>query len=151
MRLTFSLPLASIPKGRPRTARAGHVYTPKRTREFETAVTKAVLQRLPEDFTLLTGYLSMSYTFYLKVPKSWPKSKREQALAKVIYPQVGDLDNRVKAVSDALNGVLFLDDKQIVKSTEQVFYAKGDAVQFTVSEIGSAYERDNTGGVGVGG
>ena len=145
--IDFWLHMKSVPKGRPRAARAGHMYTPKRTRDFEAAVAEAVREQLPEDFSIITNPVHMSYVFYVKVPKSWKAAKKAAALRQDIYPMVGDLDNRVKAVSDALNGLLFLDDRQIVQSTEAVLYhATVDSIYFTVTELGSNHEEDHGGG-----
>lgn len=47
------------------------------------------------------------------VPKSWPKALREQA-ANVMHIADPDLDQLVKQVQDALVGIAYLDDNQVV-------------------------------------
>jgi Holliday junction resolvase RusA-like endonuclease len=61
---------------------------------------------------------------FLPVPGSWPKSKKAKALAGIITPTVKpDADNLAKSVCDALNGVAWVDDKQVIKL--HVFKAYG--------------------------
>ena len=49
------------------------------------------------------------------VPASWSQKKRAEALAGVIRPAVKpDFDNVAKLYCDALNGIVWQDDKQIV-------------------------------------
>jgi Holliday junction resolvase RusA-like endonuclease len=57
----------------------------------------------------------MKCDFYKGVPKSWSEKKRQQALAGLIKP-IGrpDCSNYLKGVEDALNGIAYLDDSQIV-------------------------------------
>ena len=50
------------------------------------------------------------------IPKSFSKSKRQMAMDGWILPRVKpDVDNVAKAVLDALNGVCYADDKQVVQ------------------------------------
>ena len=90
MTTLFSLHLRPVPKGRPRLGN-GHAYTPERTRVYEQQVAWAYKQA---GGTLHEGPLAVTMVFRAK---TWP----------------GDLDNLVKAVLDALNGIAWRDDRQI--------------------------------------
>jgi len=62
----------------------------------------------------LTGPLKMDVIFYLRRPKS----------VKLKYPDKRpDLDNYVKAIGDALEGICYLDDAQVVTSCASKMYA----------------------------
>ncbi len=55
------------------------------------------------------------------------------------YADVPDLDNLQKALFDALNGVIYRDDRQVVRVAAQKIYANGTeppAVHVTIQEIG---------------
>lgn len=53
---------------------------------------------------------------YRAVPKSWSKRKRADAIADKIRPTTKpDLDNVIKGIKDALNGVWYKDDSQVVE------------------------------------
>jgi len=85
-----------VPKGRPRLSH-GAVYTPKRTQAWETLVAweaRAAMQAAGMD--IFTEPVSIALQFY--------------------YGNRGaDLDNLVKAVWDAFNGVVWCDDVQVVE------------------------------------
>ncbi|MDE2096954.1 MAG: RusA family crossover junction endodeoxyribonuclease [Patescibacteria group bacterium] len=64
----------------------------------------------------LQGCLALDLTSEMPPAASWPAWKREAALEGRIRPTgTPDLDNLFKAAQDALNGVVWLDDAQIVE------------------------------------
>lgn len=106
-------------KGRPRFARVGqHVraFTDAQTVSMENwvkACAVKVWNRPP-----LTGALGIRLEIGVPVPSSWSKRKREEALAGVVKPtSKPDLDNALKLAADALNGIVWADDKQITEAT----------------------------------
>lgn len=69
------------------------------------------------------------------VPQAWSKSKREKALNGEICPQTKpDCDNIVKSVLDALNGVAYADDKQVVAVSCRKKYAAEPCVMVKIEE-----------------
>ncbi len=53
---------------------------------------------------------------YFPVPQSYSKKKRGECIAGVIKPTMKpDIDNVIKAALDAMNGVVFDDDKQVIE------------------------------------
>lgn len=113
-----------VPKGRPRFTRSGHVYTPKKTKEFEKLVKLKARQAVTEQ---LEGPLEMEVMFFIRKPKT---VKRE-------YPEVKpDLDNLEKALKDALNGVVYRDDAQIVRKISCKLYDTHGSIQVKISQIG---------------
>jgi Holliday junction resolvase RusA-like endonuclease len=122
---SFTLSIAPIPKGRPRLAR-GRAFTPERTRHFEESLRWYL--RAAYRWSPLAGPILLSATFRLQRPKS-NKDK---------YPSghVGDLDNFLKALKDAGNGILWVDDCQVVKygDVEKV-YAPIASITVTFEEL----------------
>lgn len=99
-------------KGRPRFTRGGHVYTPKATRDYEMAIREAyenATGRPPEPFS---GPISVCIMTYRQLPKSTPKSVLSEP-----DTHKPDIDNVAKIVLDALNGVAWEDDAQVVSLT----------------------------------
>ncbi|MDR1647770.1 MAG: RusA family crossover junction endodeoxyribonuclease, partial [Zoogloeaceae bacterium] len=71
-------------------------------------------------------------------PASWSKKKRGAALGnpRAILPaKRPDLDNVVKSVCDAMNGVVFRDDAQIVRLTAEKIYAECPCVRVQIEAI----------------
>lgn len=121
----FSVPGVPKGKGRPRFTGRGRAYTPKATRDYERAVREAALEqaRIMQflKYPPKTA-LRVSVIAWFPVPVSWPKWKREAAAAGDIYPTgKPDADNILK-VLDALNGVLWHDDAQIVEAVGRKRY-----------------------------
>lgn len=105
----FGLPVAQA-RARARTFQyAGHtrvsMYDPATSRDWKRTVLAQILPHKPP--APVDGPLVLTVVFYLPRPKSAPK--------RVQYPdRKPDLSNLVKAIEDALNGVVFTDDARLV-------------------------------------
>lgn len=133
MRIEFTINGECVPKARPRFSKFGHVYTTPKTRAYENIVkSTAIDNRVP----CITTALRVELIIYKSIPKSFSKKKRELANEGKIYPVVKpDIDNYVKAVLDGLNGVLFVDDKQIVDFRAIKKYSDNPRVEVTAWSI----------------
>jgi Holliday junction resolvase RusA-like endonuclease len=111
-----------VGKGRPRFVRAtGHAYTPGKTRSYEQHLGFAGQQAMVGK-PLLEGALAVHVEACFIVPKSWSRAKQAEALLGLVRPTVApDADNLIKTL-DALNGVVWLDDKQIVEASIRKIY-----------------------------
>lgn len=104
--LTFTVPGLPAPKKRPRVAfkdRRGrplkkpHTYTPGRTRDYESAVAWAAREAMTQTgMREIVGWVSL-----------W-------VVAFVESEHQGDGDNFLKSVADALQGVAYANDRQVV-------------------------------------
>ena len=126
-----------VPKGRPRFRRTKTfitTYTPKKTLDFEDQVKKASQDSMGNVEPLETPIAVYLY-FRLPMPQSWSKKRKEAALKGFEAPtKKPDWDNLGKAVSDALNGVIFKDDSQIVSAHVRKIYSAVPGVDIYVSE-----------------
>ena len=116
MRIT--VPGDPVAKGRPRRSRYG-AYTPERTRIHEDAV-RWILKAACEE--PIVGAVKLGLTFTLSIPKSWSRKKREAAIINPWHTGKPDLDNLVKLLLDAANGVLWDDDAQVAVLSAQKLY-----------------------------
>ncbi len=124
-------------KGRPRFTRASHAYTPARTREYEDLIALRALQEMrgrhpiPRDVPLHVKIIAI-----FGVPVSWPKKKRLAALQGVLrHTRKPDYDNVAKAVCDALNGIVFEDDCQIVRGYVEKIYGPEPMLKIFIEEL----------------
>lgn len=101
-------------KGRPRFSRAGgFAYTPQPTRNYEAALRFAG-QLAMNGAAPIEGPLKVEILAAFSVPQSWSKKKQCKAHTGLVRPTGRpDLDNIAKML-DALNGVVWRDDAQIV-------------------------------------
>jgi Holliday junction resolvase RusA-like endonuclease len=126
--------IKALSKERPRTGKGGHFFTPKRTREYERQIREAAevfVQRAPVDFPI-----ALEVSIFHKVPKSWHADQIMWALEGKIFPSRGDLDNKVKAISDALNGIVFVDDVQVVRLNAAAFFGRTELVCVKATRAG---------------
>ncbi len=114
---TFTVDGRPQGKGRPRASAVhGHarMRTPDETIQYENWI-RVCYQR--EHGTLrFEPPIVLEINAYFEIPKSYTKKKRELCAQGAIRPTCKpDIDNVVKAVADALNGVAYKDDSGIVE------------------------------------
>lgn len=116
---TFDVPGIPVPKGRPKFARRdGFVsaYTPKKTADYEAHVKQTAIDAMKADSRLCAGPVSVAMIIRVPVPTSWSKKRQAAAGNGSIAPtKKPDCDNVAKAVLDAMNGLVFFDDSQVVE------------------------------------
>jgi len=129
--------LDPVAKGRARVTKRGHAYTPKKTKLFEEAVRlSAIAQMRRGGHGIESGPISVHVALVFTPPKSWPKWKRAAAIAgDVKHTGKPDADNLAKGVCDALNGIAWVDDSQIVSLTVSKGYAAESGVFIGVDKV----------------
>lgn len=145
MRVSFHVPGAVVGKGRARIGKVGphaRMFTPEKTVNYENLVkTQAYIAFCDRLYAgasggLLEGALQANLLIGVAIPASFSKKKRAQALAGEIYPTTKpDLDNCIKSVFDAMNGVVYADDKQIVTTVTKKRYREAPGLWVTVFAI----------------
>ena len=136
--IKFEVPGKPFGKQRPRAfgvKKFTKMYTPKETVNYETLVKELFIVAYP-GWTPLTGPLSMTITAYFPIPKSYSKKKRVQCIAFERQPEkVPDVDNIAKVVSDALNAIAYVDDKQIVSLDVSKWYSDRPRVEIEIVKV----------------
>lgn len=132
----FFVPGKPQGKGRPRAAARGkfvRMYTPEKTASYESTIALAASQAMAGR-PPIEGPVVASIFIALPVPASWSKKKQAQALADQLLPITKpDSDNVVKAVFDAINGVVWGDDTQVVDHVARKRYRARPGVSVTIS------------------
>ena len=134
MRISFTIYGQPVAKGRPKFS--GHVYTPPKTKEYEENVKALFLS----NFGMLPfnkdAKLCVEIYAWYQIPKSKPKQVKENMRLEIIRPTVKpDLDNVIKIIMDALNGVAYPDDKQVVEIHAIKRYSDDPCVTVMIEEI----------------
>ena len=131
----LEVPGKVIGKGRPRlNTYTGVVYTPTKTKDYETLVEQYFLLKYPR-FKILEGRLKVSILAYFAIPKSTKKSDINEMLENNISPtKKPDIDNIVKIVLDSMNRFAFKDDIQITKLEVEKRYGLEEKVCIKIEE-----------------
>ena len=125
-------------KGRPKFARRGNfvqTYTDKKTTSYEELV-KFYANIAMVDLDPLQGAVAVYIYIKLAVPKSYSKKRTEACLSGLERPtKKPDWDNVAKSICDAMNGIVYMDDTQIVDAHVTKVYAANAGVDVGVKEI----------------
>jgi Holliday junction resolvase RusA-like endonuclease len=128
--IVFVIPGTARGKQRPRATRTGRVYTPAQTVNQEAYI-KMLAATAMRGLAPFGGPLEATFAINVAIPKSFTKQQREKIAEGKLFPtSKPDIDNVVKLLCDAMNGVVYGDDKQIVDLFVNKMYA--DHAQTTV-------------------
>tara|TARA_R100000656_G_scaffold802_1_gene1335 strand:+ start:584 stop:1003 length:420 start_codon:yes stop_codon:yes gene_type:complete len=119
-----------VPASRPRVARWS-TYYPKKYTQFKKDM-EALTSEL--DKTPSENLVCVVLEFMIQIPKSWSKKKRER-VDNTYCSNNSDIDNYIKAILDSLNGVFFIDDKQVVEVHAKKMYSKDPHILYKQMEI----------------
>lgn len=141
----FVVPGKPQGKGRPRVVNRGgfsRAYTPSQTVLYEnwirTCYQSSTDYRFPDDTPL-----EMRIVARFAVPKSYSAKKRRACLSGDIRPTCKpDMDNIVKCVADALNGIAYRDDSRIFKLIVMKEYSTIEELRVQISEERKSFEQE---------
>ena len=112
----FLIPGEPTGKGRPRFMKNGHAYTPSKTAAYESIVRACYMAACGNENVPFEKGIPLVATIdcIFGIPKSASKKRVQAMLCGLERPcKKPDLDNLVKAVLDAINGLAYHDDAQI--------------------------------------
>lgn len=79
--------------------------------------------------------IEISVKAFYPIPQAFSRLKKEQALQGEIRPMTKpDTDNIIKVVLDALNGIAYYDDKQVISVSCEKWYSKNGRLVIELKE-----------------
>lgn len=128
----FTVPGNPVGKARPRMTRSGHAYTPDKTVSYENMVKMCFIEKYT-DWVPVSGEAILRLNAYYPIPKSASRKKKIDMVIGEIRPtKKPDLDNVMKAIADALNGIAYVDDSQIVTAEVRKYYDDTPRVEVVI-------------------
>jgi Holliday junction resolvase RusA-like endonuclease len=113
-------------KARARTGK-GFSYTPEKTVLYENLVKHSFLAAKEKQTYFDKEPLAMTIFAYFPIPKSMTKKDREKVRRNELFPtKKPDADNVAKVICDALNGVAYHDDTQIISLEVKKAYTEAE-------------------------
>jgi Holliday junction resolvase RusA-like endonuclease len=113
-----------------RIGRNGIKYKPKKVKDYQESLIGLVVEQLPKDFCIITAgsEIKVNYIEYIYAyPKSFSKKKRVKTF-KTTKPDLQD--NLNKAFFDALEGLVYEQDQNIVEINGMTkFYGQEDKIR----------------------
>lgn len=134
-RICFEIPGKVKAKQSFKIGRNGFKYTPTEIKEYANWVRicfkEAYPKHLPSVF--YNQQLNVVINAFFSIPKSFSKTKRQQALEAYIRPTIKpDCDNIAKNINDSLNGIAYPDDKQIIRLEVNKHYGEAEKVEVII-------------------
>lgn len=124
--LRFVIPGEPVGKGRARASRTTKsviLHTPEKTQNYENHCRRFAKDAM-KGRIVMTGAVGLTLDLYVQPPLSWSKKKIELALSGELKPtSKPDFSNVLKAIEDAMNGIVYADDSQIVMVTGSKNYS----------------------------
>lgn len=137
MTVSLVIPGAPVAKGRPRLSTRGgfaRAYTPAKTQRYEDLI-RLEAGRVMAGRMLLEGPLRATVVAFTPIPASMSRKRRVEAESGRLKPITRpDVDNYIKTL-DALNGIVFRDDSQIVEIVASKRYSDRPRLEVTVEAI----------------
>ena len=138
--ITIIIPGEAVAWGRARLGTVnGHAvhFTPKKTRQHEGYLrTMFALEMAQRGAQATDEAVTMTVIVYRRIPKGASKKKTAAMMAGALLPTTKpDLDNYVKAVVDAANGVIFKDDSQVVAINARKAFDDGQGARTVVTFV----------------
>jgi crossover junction endodeoxyribonuclease RusA len=137
MPYSFIVPGTAAPQGSKRLLGKVMVESSRRVHPWRSDVRTTALQNKPHDWTM-AGPVAVELVFWFPRPASHYGIKAGISYLKPTAPiepissRVGDLDKLCRAILDALTGVAYLDDRQVVELDARKAYLMGrDAAPYT--------------------
>jgi Holliday junction resolvase RusA-like endonuclease len=127
-----------VAQGRPRFARQGafiRTYDPEASRSWKQTARLIAIEQMREQ-SPLCGAIELRISIHRKIPQSWSRKKQERALSGFLRPTSRpDTDNYIKSVQDALNGIVWKDDSQVVALIADKWYSDKPRIEIDVREV----------------
>lgn len=122
-------------KARHRTTRAGRTYTPTKTVKYEKQIVEEYTFQCFNTWFEQGVPLTVTIDAYMEIPKSTSKKRTKMMIDKILRPlKKPDWDNIGKVICDALNGVAYHDDSQVVEGRVRKFYGSEPFVVVTITD-----------------
>jgi len=130
--ISLTIPGNPVGKQRARVCRTGHAYTPAKTVNYEALVKQTFAAKYP-NIMPMSGPARITLSIFIMPSKETQrKSKKGVKLYPTIHP---DASNVLKIIEDALNGLAYVDDKQIVWVEVVKAYSPKPRVEVIVGDI----------------
>lgn len=122
-------------KQRPRfNKKTGTTYTPSETTQYEKMV--KMIARATYHHEPIEGAIRVRIQSMYRIPPSASQDRKKRMQLGLILPEVKpDVDNVAKIILDALNGVVYKDDKQVVELITRKFYDTNPRVIVEVEPV----------------
>ncbi|WP_079708105.1 RusA family crossover junction endodeoxyribonuclease [Paraliobacillus ryukyuensis] len=136
--IKFTIPGEPVAQGRPRAGKTKYgktvLYDPRKSKNYKQYIKLVASQHVPHK--QIEGQISMHLKIYRQIPKSMTKKLRKASIDEIHRPTTKpDCSNIAKGIEDALNGMIYKDDSQIVDLHVSKFYSENPRVEVEIKVL----------------
>lgn len=140
--LKFTIKGRAQAQARPRFARIGNhskAYDTEASSNYKAFVKLVALDAMENaGWEMACCALSMTLVVYMEIPKSKSKKFKQLAVDGVERPtKKPDCSNLVKGIEDAIKGLVYKDDSQIVSLRVEKYYSEEPRAEVIIECIGT--------------
>lgn len=133
--ISFTVYGEPVPWKRPRfNGKSKHVFEDSKVKDYKAKVIEAFEESGGKVYEKDVP-LRMSVDIFMSVPKSASLKKKYHLIGDERPTKRPDNDNFYKGIADALNGVAYYDDSQIVSTEINKFWSIDPRVEVTIREV----------------
>lgn len=121
MELNISMNINVVPLARQRITKTGHCFNPRQNTDFRKLIQAKLMDNLPSNFIMFSEPVAVVVEVYKTTQPT--------------YKRFGDIDNLIKAVFDAFNGLIWVDDSQVVKVHAYKSYAEKNKLIVKIKSV----------------
>lgn len=132
--IVIDYPGLPVPKHRPRFTKSGKVYSSGRSANFENSlgmIARAAMGGRKPFACPVAVRIAIRFAF----PEGW--NRAERLFNTPIKNGFGDLDNHIKACLDAINKIVFEDDRLVCEIVARKEFAGSDGILIQVTPLQS--------------
>jgi Holliday junction resolvase RusA-like endonuclease len=134
--IQFNVPGMAVGKSRPKLARNSDSASAYEKMDNYESFVRMVASVKMRRWRLYDCPVSLSLSICVSPPSSWPLEKQKKAKLGRLPPTTSpSVCNIIKLYRDAMTGVVWIDDKQILGINAQKYYGSTPSVEVTVREI----------------
>lgn len=110
-------------------------YEPAKSRDWKRYASLIASEQM-KGHPVMDGPLTMQIHVFRQIPRSWSKKKQTMAAQGIVRPvSKPDVDNYVKSAMDALKGIVWTDDSQVVSLMAVKHYSENPRLEMCVRRI----------------
>lgn len=132
MEIQLEINIKPIPHQSVRVTRTGRTYQPKKINDYKSQIQQAVRKQLPDGFLAFKSDSEIHITrlhYVFEYPKAFSKRKRDSGKILYKYTKPDLHDNLNKALFDALEGIVWQRDQNVVSMDDvRKYYGKEDKI-----------------------
>lgn len=116
-----------------RASTSSHYKSTQKYLNYKNAIGLMVKSKFKGE--LLDGPLHVDILFKMPIPDSWSKKRKQEAIGR-LHVKKPDIDNMVKGLFDAVNGLIWVDDNRVAAVSAGKVYSDKPGISFKINQIG---------------